>query len=139
MNRREVSLAFFAALLVAHCHAVAAEPKDEARASADMWLKKLDAADYSDTWRTAADGFKAAVSAEKWAQAAAAVRGPLGQLKTRKEQTATFERTLLGAPDGEYVVFQFLTVFENKAQSIETVTAEHDPDGNWKITGYFIK
>jgi hypothetical protein len=139
MNRRELSLALFAALLHVRGHALAAEPKDEARASADIWLRKLDAADYSETWRTADDGFRAAVSAENWARAAAAVRGPLGQLKTRKEQTATFERALPGAPDGEYVVFQFLTAFDNKAQAIETVTAKHAPNGSWEITGYFIK
>jgi hypothetical protein len=139
MNRRQVSIALLVAVILGRSNEAAAESKDEARASAAIWLKTLDAADYSTTWNTAADGFKAAVSAEAWAQAASAVRGPLGQLKTRTERTATFERTLPGAPDGEYFVFQFETAFEKKAVAIETVTAKHDSDGRWKITGYFIK
>lgn len=139
MNRRQASRVTLSAWVLAGRSAVAAEPKEEARASAVVWLKELDAADYFATWMTAADGFKATLNAQAWAQAAAAVRGPLGKLKFRQEQAATLARTLPGAPDGEYVVFQFLTVFEKKAQAIETVTAKHEADGSWKITGYFIK
>jgi hypothetical protein len=100
--------------------------------------ESLDAADYTATWRTASDAFKMAVSSDAWSQAAQAVRSPLGQLKTRTERSATFTRTLPGAPDGEYVVLQFVTVFEMKSHAIETITAKHEPDGIWKIAGYFI-
>jgi hypothetical protein len=139
MNRRQASLLALSTLAVVQGSAVAAEPKEEARASTAVWLKALDSADYAATWKTAAAGFKAVINAEAWAQAAGAVRGPLGQLKSRHEQAATTARTLPGAPDGEYVVFQFVAVFDKKEQAIETVTAKHEPDGSWKVTGYFIK
>jgi hypothetical protein len=48
-------------------------------------------------------------------------------------------RRIPGAPDGEDVILQLNTVFEEKAQAIETVTAKREPDGTWKVAGYFIK
>jgi hypothetical protein len=46
---------------------------------------------------------------------------------------------LPGAPDGSYVVFQFDTVFEQKAAAVETLTAGREPDGTWHVIGYFIR
>jgi hypothetical protein len=46
---------------------------------------------------------------------------------------------LFGPPDGEYVVIQFETSFENKKSAIETVTPMLDQDGKWRVSGYFIK
>ncbi len=61
---------------------------------------------------------------------------------TRKvfvQTPATFTRTVPGAPDGEYVVIQFDTQFENKAAAVETVTPMREKDGSWRVSGYFIK
>ena len=44
-----------------------------------------------------------------------------------------------GAPDGEYVVIQFETSFENKKHAIETVTPMMDKDGTWRVSGYYIR
>ena len=139
MNRRAISFAILGAVLLAHSYVFATEPIEVARASATAWLKTLDAADYPATWRTASEAFKAAIAADAWGQAAKAARSPLGQVKSRAERSATFRRTLPGAPDGEYIVIQFETAFEKKAQAVETITATHEPDGNWRIGGYFVK
>ena len=139
MNRRSLSLALLSVALLGEGFATAADPTEAARASVAAWLGRLDAADYSATWNTASEGFKAAVTAQGWSQAAQAVRAPLGQLRTRTQKSATVTRTLTGAPDGLYVVFQFNTVFENKAQAVETVTAKQESDGTWKVAGYFIR
>lgn len=103
------------------------------------WLGKLDAADYASTWATASEVFKVAVTAQAWSQAVQSARTPLGQLRTRTQTSANFTRTLPGVPDGEYVVLQFNSVFEKKAQAIETVTTRRESDGTWKVAGYFIK
>ena len=67
------------------------------------------------------------------------VRKPLGELVSRKLKSATFAKSLPGAPDGEYVVLQFDASFENKKEAIETVTPVREKDGKWKVSGYFIK
>ena len=46
---------------------------------------------------------------------------------------------LPGAPDGEYVVFQFSTAFEHKRAAVETVTPMMDADGQWRVSGYFVR
>ncbi len=47
--------------------------------------------------------------------------------------------SLPGAPDGEYVVIQYNTEFENKKVAIETITPMLDDDGKWRVSGYYIK
>jgi hypothetical protein len=50
-----------------------------------------------------------------------------------------FTKTLPGVPDGEYVVVEYETSFENKKTANETVTPMKDPDGTWRVSGYFIR
>jgi hypothetical protein len=50
-----------------------------------------------------------------------------------------YTNTLPGAPDGEYVVIQYETSFENKKSAIETITPMLDEDGRWRVSGYYIK
>jgi hypothetical protein len=110
-----------------------------ARTSVDAWLSLIDARGYGASWDTAAILFKTAVTQEKWQAAVQAARAPLGQMKSRTLKSATFATTLPGVPDGEYVVFQFNTAFEQKAAALETVTAIREKDGSWHVGGYFIK
>jgi hypothetical protein len=111
----------------------------KAQAAATTWLALTDAAKYGPSWDEAASLFKAAVTKAGWESALKGVRAPLGVVKSRKLKSATFTRTLPGAPDGEYVVIQFDTQFENKAAAVETITPMHEKDGSWRVSGYFIK
>jgi hypothetical protein len=47
--------------------------------------------------------------------------------------------TMPGAPDGEYVVIQYQTTFEHKNSAVETVTPMLDNDGQWRVSGYYIR
>lgn len=69
----------------------------------------------------------------------ASVRRPLGALESRKLSSATFARAVPGAPDGEYVIVQFASSFEKKRSADETITPMKDPDGTWRVSGYYIK
>ena len=68
-----------------------------------------------------------------------ASRDPFGKLTSRKFKSASYTKTLPGAPDGEYVVIQYESSFENKQSSAETITPMLDKDGRWRISGYYIK
>ena len=111
----------------------------QAQVAAKSWLVLVDGGKYGQSWDDAASLFKAAVAKADWEKAVKGVRAPLGALKARKVKSATFARTLPGAPDGEYVVIQFDAQFENKAAAIETVTPMHEKDGTWRVSGYFIR
>ena len=103
------------------------------------WLSLVDHGRYAESWTSAAAGFRKAVTQQKWEGAVQAVREPIGAVKTRTVKGATATKTLPGAPDGDYVVFQFDASFEHKASALETVTAVREPDGTWHVAGYFIK
>ena len=111
----------------------------EAVAAAEAWLALVDNGEAAKSWETAAALFKAAVTEEKWSQTITTARRPFGKLLSRQVKVAKYETSLPGAPDGEYVVIQFASVFENKAEAVETVTPMKDPDGEWRVSGYFIK
>lgn len=119
----------------------ASEPEviEEAKVETLAWLALTDTGRFNTSWDSASVLFKAAISNEDWEKSLSAVRTPIGALETREMATSKFSTTLPGAPDGEYVVFQFNSSFEHKATALETVTAMKDPDGAWRVAGYFIK
>lgn len=115
------------------------KPEDTAQVAAESWLKLADEGNYEASWDQAARLFKGAVTKEQWKQAAAGVRAPLGNLVSRKVKSRDYTEKVPGAPDGKYVVIQFDTVFEKKSSAVETVTPMLDPDGAWRVSGYFIR
>jgi hypothetical protein len=142
----EIPLRTFVAIAFALLLSVSAEPHAQeqamiadAQASAKSWLALTDAAAYAQSWDQAAAVFQAAVPKTGWINALESIRSPLGAAKSRTLKAASFTRTLPGAPDGEYVVIQYVTQFERKADALETVTPLREKDGAWKVSGYFIK
>lgn len=133
----------WAAMLLLPLVAVAAEKHDDAEKkaieSAEAWLKLIDQAEYGKAWDASAEYLRNAVSKEDFAKSLAAVRKPLGKLKSRELKSKQYATSLPGAPDGEYVVIQFKTVFENKKATIKTITPMLDKDKKWRSSGYFIK
>ena len=111
----------------------------QAETAATTWLALTDTAKYGPSWDEASALFQSSITKANWETALKAARTPLGALKARTLKSATFTRTAPGAPDGEYVVIQFDTQFENKAAAVETVTPMREKDGSWRVSGYFIK
>lgn len=103
------------------------------------WLTLADRGDASASWEAAATLFRRAVSADQWQRSLAAAREPLGAVVSRQLASAEAATELPGAPDGEYVVCRFSTVFEHKRAATETVTPMRDSDGEWRVSGYFIR
>ncbi len=116
-----------------------AKPEDLAQTSAQAWLTLTDSGKYAESWQEAAAYFKSSITQSQWISALTAVRTPLGKVFSRKLKSATYTKTLPGAPDGEYVVIQYDTSFENKKEAVETVTPMLDKDGKWRVSGYYIK
>ena len=116
-------------------------PKAEAAAlsAAETWLTLVEDQKYGESWDEAAKVFKEAIPRENWIQTMQSVRKPLGKTLNRELKTSTYRTTLPGAPDGEYVVIQFETSFENKKSAIETITPALDKEGKWRVSGYYIK
>lgn len=110
-----------------------------AQKAAESWLSLVDSGEYSESWNEAAQIFKQKISLQQWKSALESVRIPFGKLKLRKFKTTAYTKTLPGAPDGKYVVIQYETTFDKKKSAIETVTPMMEKDGQWKVSGYFIR
>jgi hypothetical protein len=116
-----------------------ADATKEAVEAAGTWLKIVDSEQYAKSWETASQLFRAAVRVEQWEQSMTGIRRPFGKVLMRKLKSKEYATSLPGAPDGEYVIIQFETSFEKKRAAIETVTPMLDNDGEWRVSGYFIK
>jgi hypothetical protein len=128
------------AVIAARGAAAADEGKEAAAVqAAGAWLALVDDGKYAESWTEAAELFRNAISSEHWVQSAGAARKPLGKLLTRKVKSKTSTTSLPGAPDGEYVVIQYESSFENKKQAVETVTPTRGKDGRWRVSGYFVR
>ena len=114
-------------------------PEDLAQAAAESWLKLTDAGDGAASWEQAAKAFKGAVPKEQWTRMLAGVRPPLGKVVSRKLASRQYGENIPGAPEGKYVTIQYETAFENKPSAVETVTPMLDPDGVWRVSGYYIR
>jgi hypothetical protein len=111
----------------------------KAVAASNAWLNLVDKAKYAESWDEAATYFKNAVTKEQWERSLQGVRKPLGSVIQRQLKSKQYSTTLPGAPDGEYVVIQYDTSFENKKSSVETVTPMREHDGRWRVSGYYIR
>lgn len=141
--RIETNVVLTLLLTLLLCASAASQtPQDSeklAQQSAVSWLALVDTGKYAESWDEAAQFFKEAVTKDQWQGMLHATRDPLGKLVSRTVKSASYKTTLPGAPDGEYVVIQYDTSFENKQSAVDTVVPMLDKDGRWRISGYFIK
>jgi hypothetical protein len=129
-----IAIVFFAGV----SWAANVEKEKAAITAAQQWLALVDAGKYSESWKEAAEYFRNAVPQEQWKQMLQSVRGPLGKKLSRKLKIKEYKTSLPGAPDGEYVVIQYETSYQNKKSAVETVTPMLDKDGKWRVAGYYI-
>jgi hypothetical protein len=125
-------------VLLSFAAAFAGEKESAAESAALDWLSYVDAGRYVTSWTNAGATFKKQLTPQAWEDAVSRARKPLGVLRSRKVKAAQYANSLPGAPDGQYVVLQFDSSFENKAQGIETVTTVFEA-GAWRVVGYFIR
>jgi hypothetical protein len=111
----------------------------EVKVVVEKWLALVDAGAYEKSWARASELFKSKVKQSEWKDQIQKARGPLGKLVKRELRLKQIETSLPGAPDGNYVIFQYLTSFENKKDATETVTPHLDKDKHWRVSGYVIR
>ena len=107
--------------------------------AAEKWLALIDKNDTAESWNQAASVFKNAVTVEQWKESLDAAHSPIGKAISRQLKSKKYATELPGAPDGEYVVIEFETTFENKKNAVETVVPMKDADGEWRVSGYFVR
>src|SRR5262249_27722464 len=108
--------------------------------AAQKFLALTDANDAKGAWEAAGKQFRDAVTVELWANGLNEVRVPLGPLVERAQLSVQFTNNFPGAAaEGEYALLSFRTSFAKRTDSRETVTLQREPDGVWRVIGYFIR
>jgi hypothetical protein len=107
--------------------------------SAESWLKIVDAGEYEKSYESSSELARKMVTKKDWSNGIRTARGFLGNVVSREAHSSRYLTSLPGAPDGKYVVIRFRTVFENKKRAIEIVTPMLDNDGQWRVSGYYIR
>ena len=116
----------------------AGDAATDATADGQAFLELIDHGQYAESWTKTGAMFKAKLTADSWSKMAQSARTPFGALVQRKPAQVNLTKSLPGAPDGDYAVIRYQTVFEKKAEAVETVTLTHESD-HWAVIGYFIR
>jgi len=118
---------------------VAPDPVSAATLASDHFLAVIDAGNFGESWKGAAEVFKLGVSQADWITDLEAIHAKLGKTTMRELKTTQFSTTLRGAPaTGEYVTVSYLTKFANAPLATETLIVSKEADGEWRIAGYNI-
>jgi hypothetical protein len=115
------------------------EAIEEAKTAARAWLLLQDRHDFDASWKSAGEPLRAAVAQKEWTAKWSVTLGPLGGVGSRGLKSAEYATTLPGSPEGDYVVLKYDTAFENKQTAVETLILKKEPDGLWRVSGYFIR
>ena len=107
--------------------------------AAENFLLLVDTSQYAQSWDAASSFFKNQVPKETWVKQISSIRPAFGKLTNREIISAQYTKEPPGAPDGQYVIIQYDTSFENKRKALETITPMLDKDGKWRVSGYYIK
>lgn len=139
MKRALAVIALASLASFATAGAADSDATSEATAAAREWLSVVDAGQYGQSWDEASAFFKQHVSKSNWERAVGDVRRQTGAMKTRELESAQPAHQLPGVPDGDYVVIVYRSSFAAAPAATETVTPMRDPDGHWRVAGYFVK
>jgi translation initiation factor 2B subunit (eIF-2B alpha/beta/delta family) len=114
------------------------EKAEKATAAAMVFLQLIDAEQYAESWRSAANLMKEKVTQEDWIEKLTKARVVSGALVERIEESVSYSTYAQDSPDGEYVSLTFESKFQRAENVSEFVTVMLE-DGQWKAAGYFIK
>jgi hypothetical protein len=123
----------------ADADAVSRTAEVDATRATDQWLAAIDAGNFADSWKDAAEVFKLGATQDEWIGDLTTMRAQLGKTTMRELKSAQYSTRLRGAPaTGQYVTVTYLTKFANALLAIETLVVSKEGDGEWRIAGYRI-
>ncbi len=107
--------------------------------AAKQWLERLDSGNTAPLWDNAAKPLKTTVTRDTWVSGLRDVRKPFGKVDARRAMKFARSHELPGAPSADYAIIEFETEFAGGKRAVEQVIWMLEPDGVWRVSGYFIR
>jgi hypothetical protein len=103
------------------------------------WLELIDSGRFGDAWDATAKYLKSSVTRSEWVNGLTDIRKPFGKLVSRTPAKFARAHSIPGAPDGDYVVIQYDSVFATGKNASEQLTLMLEADNSFRVSGYFIR
>jgi hypothetical protein len=136
---RILALAFLFLIFALQMVRADSAAEEAALKASQAWLDLVDSGKYDASWEEASLYFKNSIKKDEWISTIKGVREPFGKLVKRTFKSKQSVDSMPGAPDGDYLIIQYDSVFENKKSAVETIVPMLEKDEKWKISGYFIR
>jgi len=107
--------------------------------AAGKWLTLLDAGKMGIAWDSASAHLKSVVTRKKWITEIQSARKPFGKLDKRTATRFARSHSLPGAPEGDYSIIEFDSVYANGKKATEQVIWMLEKDEVWRVSGYYIR
>jgi Protein of unknown function (DUF4019) len=120
----------------------AADPHLEEERAAERqalgFVGYLDHGRYADSYAYTGMLIRSQLDRAAFAKQIEKARADTGAMLTRNLIDVSYNTTLPGAPEGQYVLLHYGASFANRQQAVETVTLAF-AKGYWRVVGYYIK
>jgi hypothetical protein len=102
------------------------------------FLGYLDEGRFADSYAYTGMLLRAKLDHEAFAAQTQKLRAGAGALQARELIDATYNTSVEGAPEGQYVILHYHSNFANRQDTVETITLAL-AKGYWRVDGYYIK
>ena len=102
------------------------------------FLGYLDEGRFADSYAYTGMLLRARADSAAFAAQIQKARAGTGALQARELIDATYNTSVEGAPEGQYVILHYHSNFANRQDTVETITLAL-AKGYWRVDGYYIK
>ncbi len=114
-------------------------PLDQLSIQAARYLELLDQYRYEEAWQEMSTLFQALGNQNQWQRRQKTIRSTYGSLASRQFYRIDYRQSYSLSPDGQYVIVQFKSSYQNKAETIETVVFDCSTSPECSIREYVIR
>lgn len=106
--------------------------------AAEKFAEALDKSEFQAAWQQTGTVNQNYTNHPDWFEKILAVRPLLGKAIERSLEKLSRHAEWVGLPDGDYLRISFVTVFQHKKDSLETVVLVKE-QGNWIVSSYHLR
>ncbi|NOR50365.1 MAG: DUF4019 domain-containing protein [Desulfuromonadales bacterium] len=113
--------------------------RDHLDNQAGSYLDLLDQGRYEEAWLAMSTFFQALKDKAQWQSRQQVIRDVYGSLLSRKFLRISYRQSYSQSPDGKYVIVQYRSIFQNKADTYETVVLDCRNNLSCSVREYVLR